>query len=111
MKKLLTAADIVERGNVCKSKAYDLMNTELPVIRFGRSIRVLEEDWDEWLEARRDGGVVPLTQGEPPDGPQVEEKDAYRRHSGTVGRRLGVNDIDAGHKHKRHFPGAGKSSQ
>ena len=48
--KFLTAADIQSRLKVGRSKAYQILNTELPSIRIGRCLRARESDLDQLLE-------------------------------------------------------------
>ncbi|MCK4782874.1 MAG: helix-turn-helix domain-containing protein [Desulfobacteraceae bacterium] len=55
-KRLLTARDIAYLMQISKSKAYDLMRSgEIPAVRIGRSIRVREEDIDQYIEDHLEG--------------------------------------------------------
>lgn len=48
---VLTAIEICEILKVSKPTAYDLMESEnFPLIRFGRSKRVMRDKFFEWLE-------------------------------------------------------------
>jgi len=50
-KILLTGADVALRLQICLSLAYRLMRTgELPSVRFGRTVRVREQDLEEFIQ-------------------------------------------------------------
>ena len=52
---LLKANEVAKRLNVSRATAYLLMNTEIPVLRFGGgNIRVRESDLEEYMNKHRD---------------------------------------------------------
>lgn len=51
----ITAADIARRFALSRSKAHELLVTEIKHYRFGRSIRTTEADLQDWLAAKRVG--------------------------------------------------------
>ncbi len=54
VKKLLKAEEVAEILNSSKSEAYRLMQTgQLRTVRFGRTVRVREEDLEEFLQRSR----------------------------------------------------------
>ena len=54
VKKLLKAEEVAELLNSSKSEAYRLMQTgQLRTVRFGRTVRVREEDLEEFLQRSR----------------------------------------------------------
>jgi excisionase family DNA binding protein len=54
---LLTAPQVADTLGVSRAAAYRLLKPEdpqaIPVVRFGRSVRVKQEDLDEWITSRR----------------------------------------------------------
>ncbi len=49
--RLLKAKDVAERLNVSRSQSFALMKSgEIPTIRFGRCVRVYEEDLEAFIE-------------------------------------------------------------
>ena len=54
---LLNAEDLMKTLRIGRSKTYELMATELPVVRIGRSVRVPAEQLRAWIErqAAEDG--------------------------------------------------------
>jgi excisionase family DNA binding protein len=50
--KLLNGNDIAERLDISKSLAYKLMKTEIPTIRFGRTVRVRPEDLEQFISKK-----------------------------------------------------------
>jgi excisionase family DNA binding protein len=54
---LLTASQVAEILNTSKSFAYALMNKgEIPVVRLGKSVRVRQEDLEEYILSNVDKG-------------------------------------------------------
>jgi excisionase family DNA binding protein len=54
MQKLLNAAEMAEILGVTKSCAYQIMGSgEIAVVRFGRSVRVTEEDLQAYIDRNR----------------------------------------------------------
>ena len=54
---LLRAKDVAQRLNISRSKAYQLMQSgDIPTVRFGGSVRVLECDLDDFIHQSRIGG-------------------------------------------------------
>ena len=54
---LLTASQVAERLNTSKSFAYALMKKrEIPVVQLGKSVRVRQEDLEEFILANVDKG-------------------------------------------------------
>jgi len=52
--KLLTAADLVERLQISKSQAYQLLRSgELATVHLGRSVRMTKEDLQAYLDTCR----------------------------------------------------------
>ena len=50
-KKLLKGIEVAEVLNISKAYAYRLMSEgQIPTIRFGRSVRVRQEDLDAFIE-------------------------------------------------------------
>lgn len=50
---ILTAKDISEILHVSKPTAYEIMNrSDFPVLRFGRSKRVLKAEFFKWISTR-----------------------------------------------------------
>lgn len=63
MKQYLDAKQLQGKTGLSRPVVYRMLNDpSCPVIRFGRSIRVLESDFDEW--ARRKFGVISVNSGE-----------------------------------------------
>ena len=49
----LTVPQVAKRLGLDRSKVYEMIfNGELPVLRFGRSVRVLDSALERWLEER-----------------------------------------------------------
>lgn len=52
--KLLTAADLVDRLQISKSQAYQLLRSgDIATVHLGRSVRVTEEDLQAYLKSIR----------------------------------------------------------
>lgn len=50
---LLTISQVAERLNLGRTKVYELVATEgLPVIRFGRAVRISVTSLQQWIEQR-----------------------------------------------------------
>jgi len=60
MNELLTVDEVATILRVSKRTAYDLVKSEIPVIRWGGAenspIRVRRDDLDAWIERQRRGG-------------------------------------------------------
>lgn len=54
--RLLTVRAVIERLNISRAKAYQLMRDELPVVRIGRAVRVPESGLEEWILKNTTGG-------------------------------------------------------
>jgi excisionase family DNA binding protein len=55
LESLLTVSEVSSMLRVSKSKAYSLMKSgELPAVRIGRSVRVREQDVDQFVLDHRD---------------------------------------------------------
>lgn len=53
----LTAPQVAARLQLSRALVYALIQRgELPAVHIGRSVRVLPDDLDRWLQARRDDG-------------------------------------------------------
>jgi excisionase family DNA binding protein len=60
---LLSINDVATSLGLCRSKVYDLIAKEgLPVVRFGRSVRVSTASLRQWVEERENASKSP---GEP----------------------------------------------
>lgn len=55
--KLLTATDIVERLTVSKPQAYHIIKEIPNSFKIGGIVRVMERDYQIWLESKRKEGV------------------------------------------------------
>jgi excisionase family DNA binding protein len=56
---LLTIPQVMQCMGLGRNKLYDLIQKEsLPVLRFGRAVRVSHKALQEWLEQREQGSVV-----------------------------------------------------
>jgi excisionase family DNA binding protein len=53
--ELMTSKDVAKILKVSESMAYQLMRTEIPCVRLGRSIRVRPEDLEQYLKDKVDG--------------------------------------------------------
>lgn len=59
-KTLLTIDDIAERSSVSRTVVKQWMRAGCPVIRFNpRLVRIPVEEFDAWLKAKIEGGVIP----------------------------------------------------
>jgi len=59
--QLLTPADVAERLNVSKAKAYQILKEgEIPSMRFGKTIRIRPEDLEKHIHEK----IGPGTSGE-----------------------------------------------
>lgn len=54
--RLLTVRQIVERTGWSRAFVYSLLGRGLPVVRVGRTVRVLESDLEAFIRANRRGG-------------------------------------------------------
>lgn len=52
--ELMTNKDVAKILKVSESMAYQLMRTEIPCVRLGRSIRVRPEDLEQYLQSKVD---------------------------------------------------------
>lgn len=51
MEKLLTVGELQKYLQVGRSKAYEIVNLkDFPAIRLGKSIRIPQDQLDEWIE-------------------------------------------------------------
>ncbi len=58
--KLLKAKEVAERLNVSRSQAFYLMrNGEITTVRFGKLVRVREEDLESFIRANLTGKDLP----------------------------------------------------
>ena len=56
---LLTIPQVMQCMGLGRNKVYDLIQKEgLPVLRFGRAVRVSHKALQEWLEQRQQGSAV-----------------------------------------------------
>ncbi len=56
---LLTIPQVMQCMRLGRNKVYDLIQKEgLPVLRFGRAVRVSHKALQEWLERREQGSVA-----------------------------------------------------
>ena len=56
---LLTIPDVARRLGLGRTKVYELIATEgLPVVRFGRAVRVSVNSLQRWVEQREKQNVV-----------------------------------------------------
>jgi excisionase family DNA binding protein len=56
---LLTIPQVMQCMGLGRNKVYDLIQKEgLPVLRFGRAVRVSHKALQEWLEQREQGSAV-----------------------------------------------------
>ncbi|MBV9690067.1 MAG: helix-turn-helix domain-containing protein [Ktedonobacteraceae bacterium] len=56
---LLTIPQVMQCMGLGRNKVYDLIQKEgLPVLRFGRAVRISHKALQEWLERREQGSVV-----------------------------------------------------
>ena len=56
---LLTIPDVARRLGLGRTKVYELIATEgLPVVRFGRAVRVSVSSLQRWVEQREKQNVV-----------------------------------------------------
>jgi excisionase family DNA binding protein len=56
---LLTIPQVMQCMRLGRNKVYDLIQKEgLPVLRFGRAVRVSHKALQEWLEQRERGSMV-----------------------------------------------------
>lgn len=56
---LLTIPQVMQCLGLGRNKVYDLIQKEgLPVLRFGRAVRVSHKALQEWLEQREQGSAV-----------------------------------------------------
>jgi|APHig6443717817_1056837.scaffolds.fasta_scaffold2442967_1 excisionase family DNA binding protein len=54
--KLLKAGDVAEILNISRSKAFGMMSRgEIPVVRFGGSVRVEAEDLEQFIKQQKNG--------------------------------------------------------
>ena len=54
MEPVMTVPQVAEYLQISKSKIYLMIKRgEIPYIRIGKCVRIMESDLDEWLEARR----------------------------------------------------------
>ena len=51
---LYTPAELAEILKISRSKVYELLGNHIPVVRVSGSLRVLKEDLDEYIQARRE---------------------------------------------------------
>ena len=51
---LLRARDVAAILGVSRTQAYRLLGGSIPVIRFGKVVRVLQSDLQRFIESRRD---------------------------------------------------------
>lgn len=51
--KLLTIPEVAARLGLGRSKIYDHLGKDLPVVRFGRSVRVTEADLRSFIDRNR----------------------------------------------------------
>ncbi len=52
--KLLKASEVAEILGCSGTNVYRLLQSEIPVVRFGGSVRVRKSDLDEYLEKKTD---------------------------------------------------------
>ena len=56
---LLTIPQVMQCMGLGRNKVYDLIQKEgLPVLRFGRAVRISHKALQEWLEQRKQGSAV-----------------------------------------------------
>ena len=55
----LTMPQVAEELQISRSQAYNLRKHGLPVIRIGKSVRVLRTDLEAWLEERKAENALP----------------------------------------------------
>lgn len=56
---LLKAKEVAERLNISRSQAFALMRDEkIPIVRFGRSVRVRPEDLEEFIQTNLTGRSI-----------------------------------------------------
>jgi excisionase family DNA binding protein len=56
---LLTIPQVMQCMGLGRNKVYDLIKKEgLPVLRFGRAVRISQKALQEWLEQREQGSAV-----------------------------------------------------
>ncbi len=71
-KTLLTIDDIAERSSVSRTVVKQWMRQGCPVIRFNpRLVRIPVEEFDAWLKAKIEGGVIPRS-GQSSDSSKME---------------------------------------
>ena len=57
---LLKAKDVAERLNISRSQAFCLMrNGEIPTVKFGKLVRVREEDLENFIQSNLTGKDLP----------------------------------------------------
>ncbi len=49
----LTTSQVAEMLNLGRTRTYELLRSEIPVVRLGRIIRVHRHDIETWLQANR----------------------------------------------------------
>ena len=56
---LLSVPEVAKTLGICRTKLYELISTEgLPVIRFGRAVRVSAVSLQRWIERREKQNIV-----------------------------------------------------
>ncbi len=56
---LLTIPDVARRLGLGRTKVYELIATEgLPVVRFGRAVRVSASSLQQWIERREQKSIA-----------------------------------------------------
>jgi excisionase family DNA binding protein len=54
---ILTVPEVADVLKLSKSKVYALIERgEMPVVRIGKSVRILASDLVAWINSRREGG-------------------------------------------------------
>lgn len=71
MGKLITVAEAAARLNLSKPTVYGMIDEgRLPGFRFGRSVRVDEDELEAWKEAQRVPASPPAIEKRPPGRPR-----------------------------------------
>jgi excisionase family DNA binding protein len=58
--ELLTGRDVAKVLKVSESIAYQLMRTEIPCVRLGRSVRVRPQDLEEYIRSKVTAPEIPV---------------------------------------------------
>jgi excisionase family DNA binding protein len=59
--ELLTGRDVAKLLKVSESMAYQLMRTEIPCVKLGRSVRVRPQDLEEYIASKVTVPEIPFS--------------------------------------------------